>query len=282
MTYREVKEKVFEIIQPSAEGKLASRLFDLFIMFLILVSVASVFIMTFEGLPHPVSRILRDTECITILIFTVEYILRIWTADLLYPDFSPWQARLKFVCSPMALIDLAAILPFYLPVLFSINLVGIRMIRLVRLLRIFKLNRYSDAFVSILEVFRGKIREILVSLFIVLLLLIIASLLIFYAEHDAQPQQFSNAFSGLWWAVATLTTVGYGDIYPVTPVGRILGAIIALLGIGMAAVPTSILSAGFVELLEKRKAEERKSSAGQDKPEEKEPPVYCPHCGKKL
>jgi voltage-gated potassium channel len=161
------------------------------------------------------------------------------------------------------------------------------MIRLVRLLRIFKLNRYSDAFVSILEVFRGKIREILVSLFIVLLLLIIASRLIFYAEHDAQPQQFSNAFSGLWWAVATLTTVGYGDIYPITPVGRILGAIIALLGIGMAAVPTSILSAGFVELLDKRKKEEEaKNSAGQpgekEKPEKKEPPVYCPHCGKKL
>lgn len=282
MTYRNLKEKVFEIIQPSAEGKLASRLFDLFIMFLILVSVVSVFIMTFDEIPRTILRCLREAECATILVFTVEYVLRIWTADLLYPELSPWRARLKFVCSPMAVIDLVAILPFYLPMLFSINLVGIRALRLVRLLRIFKLNRYSDAFLSIMEVFRGKIREIMVSLFIVFLLLIVASLFIFYAEHDAQPQQFSNAFSGLWWAVATLTTVGYGDIYPVTPIGRILGAIIALLGIGMAAVPTGILSAGFVELLEKRKKKEEEDSAGQDKPEEKEPPVYCPHCGKKL
>ena len=282
MTYRNFKEKVFEIIQPSADGKLASLLFDLFIMFLILVSVVSVFIMTFDEIPRTILRCLREAECATILVFTVEYVLRIWTADLLYPELSPWRARLKFVCSPMAVIDLVAILPFYLPMLFSINLVGIRALRLVRLLRIFKLNRYSDAFLSIMEVFRGKIREIMVSLFIVFLLLIVASLFIFYAEHDAQPQQFSNAFSGLWWAVATLTTVGYGDIYPVTPIGRILGAIIALLGIGMAAVPTGILSAGFVELLEKRKKKEEEDSAGQDKPEEKEPPVYCPHCGKKL
>ena len=282
MTYREVKGKVFEIIQPSAEGKLASRLFDLFIMFLILVSVVSVFIMTFDEIPRAILRSLREAECATILVFTVEYILRIWTADMLYPEVSPWRARLKFMSSPMAVIDLVAILPFYLPMLFSINLVGIRALRLVRLLRIFKLNRYSDAFLSIVEVFRGKIREIMVSLFTVFLLLVVASLFIFYAEHDAQPQQFSNAFSGLWWAVATLTTVGYGDIYPITPIGRILGAIIALLGIGMAAVPTGILSAGFVELLEKKKQQEKEQSASQDKPEEKEPPVYCPHCGKKL
>lgn len=282
MTYRKVKEKVFEIIQPSAEGKLTSRLFDLFIMFLILVSVVSVFIMTFDEIPRAILRSLREAECATILVFTVEYILRIWTADMLYPEVSPWRARLKFMSSPMAVIDLVAILPFYLPMLFSINLVGIRALRLVRLLRIFKLNRYSDAFLSIVEVFRGKIREIMVSLFTVFLLLVVASLFIFYAEHDSQPQQFSNAFSGLWWAVATLTTVGYGDIYPITPIGRILGAIIALLGIGMAAVPTGILSAGFVELLEKKKQQEKEQSASQDKPEEKEPPVYCPHCGKKL
>lgn len=283
MTYRAVKENVFEIIQPSSEGKTVSRLFDLFIMILIIISVVSVFILTFEDLPPNILRTLRQSEYATILVFTAEYLLRFWTADLLYPEKSPWRARLKFVCSPMAIIDLLAILPFYLPMLFSINLVGIRAIRLIRLLRIFKLNRYSNAFLSIMEVFQGRIREILVSFLIVFLLMVVASLLIFYAEHDAQPQQFSNAFSGLWWAAATLTTVGYGDIYPITPLGRILGAIIALLGIGMAAVPTSILSAGFVELLEKKKKqEEQKNAAESEKSEEKTPPVYCPHCGKKL
>ena len=156
-----------------------------------------------------------------------------------------------------------------------VDLVGLRAVRLVRLLRVFKLNRYSEALVSIGEVFKKKYREILVSVFFVLILLIIASLLIYYAEHDAQPDKFPNAFSGLWWAVATLTTVGYGDIYPVTAVGRLLGAVIAIMGIGMVAVPTSILSSGFMELLEK------KTSASEDGGE-KEKPTYCPHCGKKL
>jgi voltage-gated potassium channel len=282
MTYRNIKENVFEIIQPSSKGKSVSRMFDLFIMILIIISVVSVFLMTFDNIPCNILRSLQEAECATIFVFTVEYILRVWTADLLYPGKKPWRARLAFMTSPMAIIDLIAILPFYLPMLFSINLVGIRAIRLVRLLRIFKLNRYSDAFLSIMEVFREKIREILVSLFMVFLLLIVASLLIFYAEHDAQPQQFANAFSGLWWAAATLTTVGYGDIYPITPIGRILGAVIALLGIGMAAIPTGILSAGFVELLEKRKQKEKEDSGNAEKSEEKTPPAYCPHCGKKL
>lgn len=285
MTYREIKKNIFEIIQPSNEWKTVSRLFDLFIMILILISVVSVFLMTFDEIPYNIRRSLREAECATILVFSLEYILRVWTADLLYPEQKPWRARLKYVCSPMAIIDLIAILPFYLAMMFrllTINLVGIRAIRLVRLLRLFKLNRYSDAFQAIMEVFRGKIREILVSLFFVFLLMIIASLLIYYAEHDAQPQQFANAFSGLWWAVATLTTVGYGDIYPITPIGRILGGIIALLGIGMAAVPTGILSAGFVELMEKQKGKDQEENGETEKSEEKTPPNYCPHCGKKL
>ena len=176
----------------------------------------------------------------------------------------------------MAIIDLVSILPFYLPMLLPINLIGIRVIRLVRLLRIFKLKRYSEALTSIVAVLRRKGREILVSFFLVVLVLIVSSLLIYYAEHDAQPDKFSNAFSGLWWAVATLTTVGYGDIYPITVTGRILGAIIAITGIGMVAVPTSILSAGFVEHLSKQ------DSDAEDKAQKDEPPRYCPHCGTKL
>ena len=282
MKYREIKQNVFEIIQPYTKGKVVSYLFDLFIMILILISVVSVFLMTFEGIPRNILRSLREAECATMLVFSLEYLLRIWTADLLYPDKKPWQARLKYMTSPMAIIDLIAILPFYLPMLISFNLAWIRAILLVRFLRIFKLNRYSDAFLTIVDVFRGKIREILVSLLFVFLLMVISSLLIFYAEHEAQPEQFANAFSGLWWATATLTTVGYGDIYPITPLGRVLGGIIALLGIGMAAVPTGILSAGFVEVLEKKKQKEKEKDGDAEKDEEKTPPTYCPHCGKKL
>lgn len=263
---REIKRKIFDIIQPASQGNIASKIFDTFIMLLIFMSVASVFLMTFQ-LSKETFALLNRLEKVAILIFSAEYLLRIWTANMLYPERPKWQARIRYVCSGMAIIDLLAILPFYLPMILPINLVGIRAIRLVRLLRLFKLNRYSEALSSIGEVFRSKSREILVSMFFVFILLVISSLLIYYAEHDAQPEQFANAFSGLWWAVATLTTVGYGDIYPVTGAGRVLGAVIAIMGIGMVAVPTGILSAGFVDVLDKQNPDKTN---------------YCPHCGKKL
>ena len=275
--YRKFKQIVFEVIQPAENGRIASKIFDLTILSMILLSVASVFISTFD-LPREYQNSLQQVEHISLIVFSVEYLLRIWTADLLYPGSGFFGSRIRYIISGMALIDLLAILPFYLPMFLPVNLIGIRAVRLVRLLRLLKLNRYSDALASIGRVFKGKSREIFASLFFVLILLVVASLLIYYAEHDAQPQQFQNAFSGLWWAVATLTTVGYGDIYPITPLGRLMGAVIAVLGIGMVAVPTSILSAGFVEFLEKKNPEppaEEKSASETEK-------KYCPYCGKKL
>ena len=277
--YRKIKQTVFEVIQPAESGRIASKIFDLIILLFILLSVSSVFITTFD-LPKKMQSVLLRIELISVFVFTGEYLLRIWTADLLYPGKGFLGSRIKYIFSPLAVIDLLAILPFYLPMFLPMTLVGIRAVRLVRLLRIFKMNRYFDALNSIVDVFKRKSREIVSSLFFVLILLVVASLLIYYAEHDAQPQQFRNAFSGLWWAVATLTTVGYGDIYPVTPLGRFLGAVIAILGIGMVAVPTSILSAGFMEVLERdKKKHEENPSSSESADEGKK---YCPYCGKKL
>lgn len=307
--YRRIKRIVFEVIQPSTDasgGRVASRIFDTMIMTLIVFSVLSVFICTFR-IPEWLFRILIRIEFVSIIIFTVEYALRIWTANYLFPELGPIRSRIRYITSHMAIIDLISILPFILPILHTYNLVGVRVFRLVRLLRVFKLNRYSDALAAIGDVFRSKAQQIVASIFFVFIILILASLLIYYAEHDAQPDQFENAFSGLWWAVATLTTVGYGDIYPITPLGRVLGAIIAILGIGMVAVPTSILSSGFMEKLEKHASGKKDSgdagngttsrdaaadvhehasapvgaSSASDAPA-CEPPQYCPHCGKKL
>jgi len=314
--YQRVKRTVFEIIEPSAKAtgsRIASRIFDTVIMTLIVCSILSVFIFTFEQIRDTLfGRVLFDLEFLSLVIFTFEYALRLWTADLLYPNSGPLTSRFRYMLSAMAIIDLISILPFVLLPLHFIpyNLVSIRMIRLVRLLRIFKLNRYSDALSSIGEVLRSRSQQMVASIFFVFIILVLASLLIYHAEHDAQPKAFANAFSGLWWAVATLTTVGYGDIYPITPVGRFLGAIIAILGIGMVAVPTSILSAGFMELLNKRANEPNASDssseprrtdgladkngeaanaathdhehAAQGADSDFEPPQYCPHCGKKL
>ncbi len=263
------KRKVFEVIQPATTKWTAGWIFNLVIILLIALSVVNVFIATFN-LPEDFREVLAGIEMITVIIFSVEYLLRLWTTNDLYPELSPLRARLRYVFSLMSLIDLLAILPFYLPFLLPANLISLRSLRLFRLLRILKMNRYTDELVSIGEVFKEKAHQLLASIFMVSLMLIIASLLIYNVEHDVQPDRFENAFSGIWWAVATLTTVGYGDIYPVTVTGKIIAAVIAILGIGMVAIPTGILSAGFIAHL------------NENKTAEKEEGQYCPHCGKKL
>ena len=266
--YRKIKEKVFEVIQPAEDGKLTSRIFDCIIMFLIAVSIFSIFAITFD-LSETMTRRLKMIEQISIFVFTVEFLLRVWTSDLLFPGNTRLKALCKYLVMGMTIIDILAILPYYLPAIIPIDLLGLRVLRLVRILRVCKLTRYSEALASIADIFKSKSKDIIVSFLVVFLLLVVASLLIYYAEHDAQPEAFQNAFSGLWWAVATLTTVGYGDIYPVTVMGRIIGAIIALLGIGMVAIPTGIISSGFMEHLRK------KENANDEI-------IYCPHCGKML
>lgn len=250
---QQFKRLLFALLQPAADGpyRRLSRAVDLFIMAMILLSVATVFALTFD-LPPRVARALTGIEPIAALIFTAEYLLRLWTADLLHPGLSPWRARVCYVRSGMATIDLLAILPFWLallPGLHPMSLMSLRTLRLLRLLRLFKLNRYIDALQAVSDVFRQRFHQLMASMFFVLVLMIIASLMMFAVEHDAQPDRFRNAFSGFWWAVATLTTVGYGDIYPITVAGRLLGAAIALLGVGMVAIPTGILSSGFMERL---------------------------------
>ena len=247
-----VKRKIFEIIQPDCGSSPISRAFDFFITGLILVSVIAVFVGTFE-LSAGTSRTLEMVEKIASVAFTIEYALRIFTADLLRPELPPWKSRVKYVVSPMAAIDLVAILPFWLPMILPGSLLGMRALRLVRLLRIFKLNRYFDAMRAIGAVIVEKRRELVGSLFFIVLLMLVTSLLMYSIEHDAQPEAFRNAFSGLWWAVATVTTVGYGDIYPVTHLGRLLGAIIAFSGIAAVAVPTGIITAGLSSVMERTK-----------------------------
>lgn len=266
-----MKQTIFEIIEPDRKNFLPSRIFDCAISTLIVLSVSVVFATTFE-LPPAVLDVFTWIERIASVVFTIEYALRIWTADLKYSDVSPVRARLFYVVSGMAIIDLLAILPFWLPMFLPGSLLGVRAIRLVRLLRILKMHRYSEAMASIGDVISEKRREILGSFFFVGLLMLVSSLVIYAAEHDAQPDAFKNAFSGLWWAVATLSTVGYGDIYPVTVIGRIFGAVLALLGVAAVAVPTSIISSGLIERVTKKDDSVRTSQKI----------TYCPHCGKRI
>ena len=264
-----IRRQVFDIIQPDDGTSLLSRIFDWMITGLILASVIIVFAATFD-LPKGVLRALLLIEGVASVVFTIEYALRILTADFLYPESGTIKARVKYVFSPMALVDLVAILPFWLPMLLPGTMLGLRALRLVRLLRIFKLNRYFDAIKSLGEVIVLKKRELLGSLFFVSILMLISSLLMYSAEHETQPEVFRNAFSGLWWAVATLTTVGYGDIYPVTALGRLLGAFIAFSGLAAVAIPTGIISSGLMEALSRgREAKARAEKVGEEQPRDR-------------
>lgn len=240
------RRRVFDVIRTDSGETAWDYAFHLTITVLILLSVLIVFASTFDLSPA-VSSVLTRIEQFASIVFTVEYLLRILTADFLYPEKSGVAARVKFLFSPMAIVDLLAILPFWLPMFLPCSMLALRMFRLSRLLRIIKLDRYFYGLHTIGSVLRAKRFELLGSLFFISLMMLVSSLLMYTLEHDAQPDVFRNAFSGLWWAIATLTTVGYGDIYPVTVLGRILASLIAFSGVAVLAVPTGIITAGLSE-----------------------------------
>jgi voltage-gated potassium channel len=254
---------VYGLIRDDDENGLAENIFDGVIITLIVINVALVILDTFDNFPAWAYSLFRYIEVVSVVIFTIEYTVRLWTAPLKYADMRPLRATVKHAFSFMSIVDLLAILPFYLPFVFPVDLRVLRMVRLLRLLRLLKMNRYTTALSSIASVFRRKAAQLVSSMFVVALLMVMSSVLMYTVENPVQPEVFRNAFSGLWWAVATFTTVGYGDIYPVTAAGRVISGIIALLGIGLVAVPTGIISAGFVEQMDSHRTIQ-----------------ICPHCGK--
>lgn len=266
---KSIKERIYNIIRDDNKKGAFGNAFDAVIIFFIIVNVIMVIAETFT-LPSIVKDIFYYIEIISIIIFTIEYILRVYTSDLLYNDITPLKARFKYVFSAMAIIDLLAIIPFYLPFVIPIDLRVLRMLRMFRLLRVLKVNRYTDALTSIIKVFKRKKNQLLSSIFVVVVLMVVASIIMYNIESAAQPDVFKNAFSALWWAVATFTTVGYGDIYPITAAGKLLSAIIAFLGIALVAVPTGIITAGFTEQI------------NEDKEQHQDKKDYCPYCGHKL
>lgn len=240
-----LEHRIYNLIREDDINTFQADVVDGFLIFLVLLSVMVAFFSTFE-LSTGFQRTFIVMEFIFVIIFTIEYVLRLWTAELIYPNLKPIQARLRYALTPMALIDLFSIVPFYLP-LFGFSMGSFQAIRLVRLLRVFKINRYTNSLLVIGEVLRKRAAQLLSSILVILVLMFIAAMLMYDIEHIAQPEVFDNALSALWWAMATITTVGYGDIYPITTIGRILSAFITFMGIGLTAIPTGIISAGFIE-----------------------------------
>lgn len=250
--FEKIKKRIFDIIQIGNKTDIASRVFDYIISFLIIVSIAVTFMQTFSELDflHPA---LAAIELVTIIVFLIEYILRIWTAEYLYEDVKPSKAIFKYVVSFYGIVDLLTIVSFFIPFIFTNGFVALRMLRVVRIMRLFKLNAQYDAFNVITDVLKDKKDQIISSVFIISVLLVASSMCMYSLEHEAQPENFKNAFSGIWWSVSTMLTVGYGDIYPITIGGRIMAIFISFLGVGLVAIPTGIISAGFVEYYTKIK-----------------------------
>ncbi len=237
------KKRVFEIIQISNLQDRPSRLFDDVLIVVILLNIVLMFLETFERF-EPYKNVINTLEGITIAFFCVEYALRIWTADYLYEDENNHaDAVWRFVKSFDGIVELLTILPFF----FLSGFVVFRMLRVVRILHLFRINQAFDSFNVITSVIYDKRNQIASSCFIIFVLMMASSLCMYSAEHEAQPEAFRNAFSGIWWSMSTILTVGYGDISPITPAGQVMGIIIAFLGVGAVAIPTGIISAGFVE-----------------------------------
>ena len=241
------RRRVFEIVEIGAADDLLSRSYDFFGSLVVVLALAASVAATFDGAEARCGTLLDTVEFATSVFFAADYVLRVWTARCLYPTLTPGKATVRYVSSIGGLIDLVSFLPTFLPVFFPSGMVAFRMFRVVRIFRLFRVNAYYDSLHVITEVLRSKRQQLLSSVFIILTLMLASSLCMYSLEHDAQPEVFRNAFSGIWWSVSTLLTVGYGDIYPITTAGKVFGIVITFLGVGMVAIPTGIISAGFVD-----------------------------------
>lgn len=279
-----IKRRTFEIVSRAEEDDLVSKLFDVVILSLIMLNVIGIVMESFETMRMLERPMYRLFSLISILIFSFEYVARVWTSDLLVDGLGPIRSRLKYMLTPMAVIDLLAILPFYLPMLIGVDLRFLRIFRMARVLRLFRTSRYSRAMDMLGRVIEDKKEELMITLSILVMLILVASTLMYNVEHDAQPEAFPNIIASFWWAIITLTTVGYGDVYPITVVGRFLAAIISILGVGIVALPTGILSSGFMKEIDALAAAEKEAREAEEEKNHVHVSeyTYCPHCGEKI
>ncbi len=255
-----VKRRVYEILEVAAPGDHVSRACDVFLVSLICVNILALILGSMKSVRDAAPNAFMVFEAVSVGIFTLEYALRVWsyTEEVRYSR--PVSGRIKFILSPIQLLDLLAIVPFFL-VFLGLDLRALRAVRL--LARAARLSRYFTGLRTLGSVLQAKRYELFTVVLVLVVLLILASSLMFFAEHEVQREAFSSIPAAMWWTIVTLTTVGYGDVYPVTSMGRLLAGFIAILGIGFFALPAGILGSGFLEEVQRRREGVR----------------VCPHCG---
>jgi len=259
-----LKYRIYLLLNPTKRNGKWDKVLDYFLVTLITLNIIAVILETVDDVYNSYNQFFSIFERISVYIFTIEYMLRLWSCTCNAKYRHPIIGRLKWIFSFGALVDLLAFTPFYLP-FTKVDLRIIRILRLFRFFRIFKLGRYLNATKLISNVFKSKKEELILCMVITLFLIIVASSFVYFAENQAQPDKYSSIPSTMWWCVTTLTTVGYGDVFPITVIGKILTAFIAILGIGMFALPAGILASGFADEFQKRKHKQT---------------CICPHCGK--
>ena len=218
-----------------------SQIFDFSIQILIVISIVTFSIETLPGLSPETTRILDSLETFVVIVFTIEYLARLYVAE----------RKFSYIFSFHGIVDIAAIAPFYLSI--GLDLRSLRILRMLRLFRLLKLVRYNNAMRRLVRAFQIAKEEVIVFGVVTVMLVYLAAVGIYYFENEAQPEQFKSIFHSLWWAVATLTTVGYGDVYPITVGGRVFTFMILMVGLGIVAVPAGVLSSA----LAKARQEER-------------------------
>ncbi|ABG59892.1 ion transporter [Cytophaga hutchinsonii] len=267
----DIKKTVFSILEKdpkTSEFGWIAMIVNFSIVALVFSNIFAVIIQTEKSIATKYDTFFSLLETVSVVFFTIEYLLRVWISNL-HKRFSHvvW-GRFKYTLTPIAIVDLLAILPFYLNLLFPIDFRFITILRFFRLLRIFKLRRYSQALNTLWKVIVDKKEELVITFVTILGLLIVSASLMYYIERTSQPELFSSIPATMWWSVSTLTTVGYGDIVPITSFGKLLSACIAMLGIAMFALPAALLSSGFTEQIKKQRIKNTIHT--------------CPHCQGKI
>ncbi|MFA6714831.1 MAG: ion transporter [Victivallaceae bacterium] len=262
-TYFRLRKRVWEILRATHRDDSLSKSVNLFIIILVVVNIIAFVLQTVDSIDRKYGSQLYVFEVFSVIIFTIEYIARLLTCSTEL-RFRGFRGLVRFMRTPMAVIDLLAILPFYMPFL-GIDLRIVRIFRIFRVFRIFKIGRYYSSLQMIRNVFSRKKEELVMTSIIMLVMLLLSATFLYYAERDIQPDKFSSIPEAMWWAVITLTTVGYGDVVPITVWGKTCCAVIAILGVGFFALPISIVGSGFVEEIAASKQSKK-----------------CPHCGKEF
>jgi len=260
-----IKNKIFLILNTTSSSSIWHIGINSFIKLVIILNVVAVCAESVAEIYSANKTFFYRFDNFSFFIFLVEYILRVWVCTI-NPKYShPVSGRLRYMLSTEAIIDLIAIIPFFLPLFMSMEFRFLRLLRLIRLFRIFKLGRYFIALKTIKQVIAAKKEELLLSFFVIIFLVIVSSGFMYVIEHHAQPEKFSSIPSTMWWSISALTTIGYGDVVPITPLGKIFSAFISILGIGLFALPAGLLASGFSDVYRKKRNEN-----------------YCPHCGKEI